>query len=200
MLGRLVDACHAVEEAAGQALHPLSQDELAVVMRVLARLDGAKARCEVAVVHEADTRGVGRPAGLSTVDWVVSTTRGRVTPARAAQLGQHLKPAQELEKNERAARALYRHDGPAGMTTYRIIMDPEGTAIIDAAVAAWSHPVKDTDGRRDPRPAATRRADALLQVIQRGVARAATPPAGRRPTSSSPSTTPSSRPSSAEPA
>lgn len=55
------------------------------------------------------------------------------------------------------------------MSTYRVILDAEGAAVIDAALAALSAPVKGPDGELDPRPAATRRADALLEVVRRGV-------------------------------
>ena len=105
--------------------------------------------------------------------------------------GQYLKPAALLEKGEaaaRAARALHRCGGPAGMTTYRVLMDPEGAATIDAA-AAFSHPVRSADGERDPRTSATRRADALLQVLQHGVAAGAPPTTGTSATTSTPATT-----------
>lgn len=263
VLGRLFEACLVVETAAAEDLWPLSEDELGVVLRLLARLGSARERCEVAVVGEADRRGTATARGLSPVDWVVSQTSGRVSPGRAGQLlrvaraarivgmesfleavasgalclekadqvarferdvravaereevladveilvagarddaqgrglgsgelakaitvaGQYLKPARELENRERAARAgraLYRREGPAGMTTYRVIMDPEGAAIIDAAVSAWSHPVREADGSPDPRSAPTRRADALLQVLQRGIAADSDTPRGEK--------------------
>ena len=87
----------------------------------------------------------------------------------AAQL---IKPASDLENDEqrrRLGRALHKSTGPAGMSTYRVILDAEGAAVIDAALAALSAPVKGPDGELDPRPAATRRADALLEVVRRSV-------------------------------
>jgi len=41
--------------------------------------------------------------------------------------------------------------------------------VLDAALAGLSAPVKGPDGERELRPAATRRADALLEVVRRGV-------------------------------
>jgi len=87
----------------------------------------------------------------------------------AAQL---IKPASDLENDEqrrRLGRALHKSTGPAGMSTYRVVLDAEGAAVIDAALTALSAPVKGPDGELDPRPAATRRADALLEVVRRGV-------------------------------
>lgn len=272
VLEQLTAAVHLTETAAGLQLWPLTDDELGVTLRLLARLTGAIDRCQVALVGEAHTRGTaattrGGRYGRTTVDWVVCESRGRIPAARAAQLlrvarcaqaialsggahpgtggletvyaafttgvlpldkadrisrfyrdvrpvaseddinadvsillaaasdddptghhqgitvpeltraiqvaGQYLKPAPLLDKDEtsrRAARALYRSEGPAGMTTYRMLMDPEGAAVIDAALAAHSHPVKSADGERDPRTAPTRRADALLHLLLAGVA------------------------------
>ena len=140
-----------------------------------------------------------------------------------------LRPDRDLEREEsrmRAARSLHKSAGPAGMTAYRLLLDPEGAAILDAAVSALSAPdrthghdrhhgrddgqhghdrhngraghhghdgraghhahddgrawhdgrawldgLDGLDGReRDPRSPATRRADALLEIIGRGVA------------------------------
>src|SRR5690606_41232527 len=59
--------------------------------------------------------------------------------------------------------------GPGGGTEYRLVLDPEGAATIDAALAALSEPRPGPDGTRDPRPAARRRADALLDLVTRAV-------------------------------
>jgi len=85
---------------------------------------------------------------------------------------QLIKPAKDLERDEhrrRLARSLHKSQGPAGMSRYQLILDPEGAAVLDAAVQALSTPVKGVDGEPDPRSAATRRADALLEVVRRGV-------------------------------
>ena len=85
---------------------------------------------------------------------------------------QLIKSAEDLERDEhrrRLARSLHKSQGPAGMSRYQVILDPEGAAILDAAVQALSAPVKGPDGEPDPRSAATRRADALLEIVRRGV-------------------------------
>ena len=51
-----------------------------------------------------------------------------------------------------------------------MLLDEEGAAIVDAAVDALAKPQRDEDtGDRDPRTPAARRADALLDLIQRAV-------------------------------
>ena len=102
--------------------------------------------------------------------------------------GRMLKPDKDLvneERAHRAHRALYKSAGPAGMTTYRILLDAEGAAILDAAIDPLARPhtracaeegcgCRDRDGdslpgEPDLRTPAARRADALLMVIGRGV-------------------------------
>lgn len=82
-----------------------------------------------------------------------------------------LKPAEVLERDEsRGQRGRSLHSLPwrSGMTEYRFVVEPEAAAIVDAAVSALSAPDPE-DGTPDLRSAARRRADALLQIIQRGV-------------------------------
>ena len=84
-----------------------------------------------------------------------------------------LKPEKDLESDDeraRRGRTLYKSEGPAGMTRYRVLLDPEGAAVLDSALAALAKPVKGEDGEPDPRPAAQRRADALVDIVGRGVA------------------------------
>ncbi|MGO4131418.1 DUF222 domain-containing protein [Janibacter sp. RAF52] len=83
-----------------------------------------------------------------------------------------LSPAKDLaadDERARSARSLTSHTDASGLTRYKLVLDAEGAAIIDAAVAGLSKPVKGPDGERDPRPAARRRADALVSVVGRGV-------------------------------
>lgn len=85
--------------------------------------------------------------------------------------GRLVRPARAIERDDtraRAGRGLYYLAGPAGLTGYKLLLDPEGAAILDAAVAALSAPQPDADGP-DRRPPARRRADALVEIIQRGV-------------------------------
>ena len=86
----------------------------------------------------------------------------------AAALLRPDRDAEHLADRQRAARALFKSPGPAGMTSYRLLLDPEGAAILDAAIDPLARP---TPGRDDPdlRTPAARRADALLAVLGRGV-------------------------------
>jgi hypothetical protein len=87
--------------------------------------------------------------------------------------GQLLRPEPDLvaeEEVRRAHRGLYRSSGPLGMTTYRLVLDPEGSAILDAAIDPLARPRRDDTTREaDPRTPAARRADALVAVVGRGV-------------------------------
>lgn len=108
---------------------------------------------------------------------------GRQLRAAIVRTGRMLRPERDLESEERqarAARGLYKSSGPAGLSTYRLVLDPEGAAIVDAAVAALSAPVPDADGAPDERTAAHRRADALLDVVGRGVSASTSEPGGPR--------------------
>ncbi len=83
-----------------------------------------------------------------------------------------LRPEKDLadeDERQKASRSLTKGPGPCGMSRYTAILDPEGAAIVDAALAALSAPVKGPDGERDERSPARRRADALLTIIGRGV-------------------------------
>ncbi|WP_277453554.1 HNH endonuclease signature motif containing protein [Janibacter sp. DB-40] len=104
-----------------------------------------------------------RVRGLGEKELAVAITR----------TGRLLKPEKESEDDDRRAkrgRSLTKSQGPAGMSLYRVVLDPEGAAVVDAALAALSGPVKGPDGEADERPATQRRADALVEIIRRGVA------------------------------
>lgn len=80
-----------------------------------------------------------------------------------------------LEAARRASRGLW-FDRPCanGMVTGRFTLDPEGAAIVQSAIDPLSapRPLLGAGGQEqpDPRLPATRRADALLEVVSRGVA------------------------------
>lgn len=80
-----------------------------------------------------------------------------------------------LEAARQASRGLW-FDRPCanGMVTGRFTLDPEGAAIVQSAIDPLSapRPLLGADAQEppDPRLPATRRADALLEVIGRGVA------------------------------
>lgn len=84
-----------------------------------------------------------------------------------------LKPANLLAEEAataRRGRALHALPGPGGLTDYQLTVDAEGAALIDAAVSALSRPrPTGPDGRADLPTPAHRRADALLEIVQRGL-------------------------------
>lgn len=96
----------------------------------------------------------------------------RELAAAITQTTRMLSPAKDLaadDERARSARSLTSHTDASGLTRYKLVLDAEGAAIIDAAVAGLSKPVKGPDGERDPRSPARRRADALVTVVGRGV-------------------------------
>ncbi|WP_050668916.1 HNH endonuclease signature motif containing protein [Luteipulveratus halotolerans] len=98
------------------------------------------------------------------------TPRELATAIRYA--GQLIKPERDLDAEHDArarGRSLSKRPGPAGMSEYRVLLDPDGAAVIDAAVAGLSAPVAGPDGEPDPRGGALRRADALVEIVRRGV-------------------------------
>lgn len=70
----------------------------------------------------------------------------------------------------RAHRSLVKGNGPCGLARYTLLLDDEGAAIVDAAVDALAKPSRDEEtGELDLRTPATRRADALLDLVSRAV-------------------------------
>lgn len=104
------------------------------------------------------------------------------------ELARAIRYARELMRSDRGleadedrcrdARAFWSGPGPAGMTSYRMLLDPEGAAVVDAAVNGLSRPAPGPDGEPDLRPAARRRADALVEIVRRGVASGSALPGG----------------------
>ena len=96
----------------------------------------------------------------------------RLRPAMLARygLGEHL---QDLEDRHRGLTVLScGHDIGGGITEYRLRLNPEARAVVEAAINARSKPAV-VDGTPDPRTVDQRRGDALVQVCRRA---AATPP------------------------
>ena len=98
---------------------------------------------------------------------------GRVAvQARAA-----LRPPAELDREDegrRLGRALSKVGTVAGFTEYLLRLDPEGAAVLDAAIDPLARPRPELEWTgettSDPRTPATRRADALLELVSRAVA------------------------------
>ncbi|MDF8264935.1 HNH endonuclease signature motif containing protein [Luteipulveratus flavus] len=109
-------------------------------------------------------------AASDSADGTGLTPRGLRTAIRYAGELMKPEPALDAEHDARArARSLVKQPGPAGLCEYRLLLDPDGSAVVDAAVAALSAPVPGPHGEPDPRSAALRRADALVEVVRRGV-------------------------------
>ena len=83
-----------------------------------------------------------------------------------------------LDEGRRASRGLwFGQPSNTGMVPMRGVLDPEAAAVLKSAIDPLSVPcpVKDRHGHTiepDPRSPATRRADALLEIVGRGVAAA----------------------------
>lgn len=96
----------------------------------------------------------------------------RKLAAAITMTGQMLRPDRDIAdeaERQRASRSLVKSKGPCGMTRYRVDLDPEGAVIIDSALAAWSKPAPGPDGATDDRSPTRRNADALVDIVGRGV-------------------------------
>ena len=137
---------------------------------LLVRFDEDLGRVADPIELEADLR-VLVEAAQDTSDRPGLTERELTTAIRYA--GRLLRPARDLTREGEAlrrGRSLTKRRGPAGLAEYLLLLDPEGAATVDSAVAALSGPVPGPEGEPDLRSAAHRRADALLDVIRRGIA------------------------------
>lgn len=141
----------------------VSVPKAAQIARFHSEVKGLADPSELAEITGHLLAGASGPKGLTE----------RQLKVAIARTGHLLKPDRDIEHIDevrRSHRALYKSKGPAGMSSYRILLDPEGAAILDAAIDPLAAPAKDPDtGEPDPRPMATRRADALLTIIGRGV-------------------------------
>jgi hypothetical protein len=107
---------------------------------------------------------------MGVVDGPVGVRRLRPAMLSRYGLGDLL---QEMEDRHRGLTVLScGQDIGGGITEYRLRLNPEARAVVEAAVNVLSKPVV-VDGIRDPRTVDQRRGDALVQVCRRGVA---TPP------------------------
>nr|WP_238338160.1 HNH endonuclease signature motif containing protein [Pedococcus badiiscoriae] len=61
------------------------------------------------------------------------------------------------------------HDSPGGISEYRLSLDAEGRAVLEAALGPLSAP-RPVEGERDLRSSDRRRGDALVQLVRRAVA------------------------------
>ena len=65
-----------------------------------------------------------------------------------------------------------------GITEYRMRLNPEGRAVVEAAINQLAAPVVGEDGSPDPRTTEQRRGSALVEVCRRATAASATPASG----------------------
>lgn len=110
----------------------------------------------------SDPEGTLRKRGWTDRELSLVLRRTMLTIRLAAQI-------ERAEEHGQRGRSMHTLPGENGMTEYRLLVEPEAAAVIDAAVSALSAPDPADDGARDLRSAARRRADALLTVVQRGV-------------------------------
>ncbi len=125
-------------------------------------------------------RGLADPSQLEDVTGeLVRASRGHdglpekalaIAVRRTADL---LRPDRLVEHEteiRRAHRSLVKGKGPLGMWRYTMLLDAEGAAIVDSAVDALAKPQTDPEtGEHDPRTPSARRADALVELVQRAV-------------------------------
>ena len=140
----------------------LSVPKAAQVVRFHREVAGLAEPEELAEITHHLVAGASGSTGLTERQLAVAIRR----------TGHLLKPDRDLDREDEAMRrhrALVKGPGPAGMTSYRL-RRPEGAAILDAAIDPLACPQRDDESvERDERTPATRRADALLTVIGRGV-------------------------------
>ncbi|MGO4664023.1 DUF222 domain-containing protein [Terrabacter sp. 2TAF16] len=137
------------------------------------------------VEFEARTTLVADPADLTTALADLTEQAPRLRPEELARLVRHhseqVRPPRDEDRLDRGrleARGLwFTQPNATGMVGLRGVLDPEGAAVLKAAIDPLSIPCpeKDEHGRTvtpDDRTPARRRMDALLTMVQRGVASA----------------------------
>ncbi|EWT03669.1 hypothetical protein N865_09525 [Intrasporangium oryzae NRRL B-24470] len=129
---------------------------------------------------ERDVASIADPDHLAGIIEAMVDNLEALSVKELARLIAHaratLKPPAALDDEDarrRLGRAFTKVGKSAGMTEYRLRLDPEGAAIIDAAIDPLARPRPDLawDGAQkdDPRTYATRCADALLELVGRAV-------------------------------
>src|SRR6478672_8983550 len=108
---------------------------------------------------------------MGQVDGANGVRRVRSALLARYGLGERL---QEIEDRHRGLTVLScGHDIGGGITEYRMRLNPEARAVVEAAINVLSAPTirhsDDEDGVRDPRTIDQRRGDALVQVCRRAV-------------------------------
>lgn len=92
-----------------------------------------------------------------------------VRPALLARYGLEGQLQAEQDAGKRFVALSQPHDTGIGVFEYRLSLDVEGKAVLEAALGPLSAP-KPVDGERDLRPSDQRRGDALVELVRRAVA------------------------------
>lgn len=138
------------------------------------------AQAALIVRFHADLDRIADPDHLTAIVDAMVDVSDVLSARELARLAAHgrasLKPPADLadeDKAMRAGRAFKRIGETAGFIEYLLRLDPEAAAILEAALDPLSRPRPDLDWggdtKDDPRRPETRRADALLEIIGRGV-------------------------------
>ena len=138
------------------------------------------AKAAMLVRFHRGVRGLADPTQLEdSTRELVRAARGhdgmseRVLAIAVRRTADLMRPDRLVEHEaqvRRAHRSLVKGNGPMGMWRYTMLLDDEGAAIVDAADDALAKPCTDPQtGECDPRTPAARRADALVELVQRAV-------------------------------
>ena len=158
------------------------------------------AQAATIVRFHADLARIADPEHLDAILEAMVEVSDVLSPAELARVAAHgrasLKPPADLDDEDqamRAGRVLRKVGETAGFIDYLLRLDPEAAAILEAAIDPLARPRPDLDWagdattdrnghghghdtgtgtgtKEDPRRPETRRADALLEIIGRGVA------------------------------
>ena len=180
-------------EGAGQVARLVQECRLPELATVRAAVEGGTVSVGVGlgVVSEFQAlrpmlRNEARPTVLDgLVQMGAEQGRRGVRRLRPALLAKFGDPGVFQEVQDAAGRlvALDRAVGDVlGAFTYRLVVDAQGKAALEAAIGPLSAPVPGPDGARDPRPPERRRGEALIEVCRRATAAGGIPPSGVKST------------------
>lgn len=165
-----VDAGEMTPAAADQLVRFYSEVEPVADRAMLADL--FTAMIEAASDGLVEVADPADESGETSVSFFARAMTGRQLKLALAQARRMVKPAPDLDDDDERlhrARGLFVRPDVAGMSEYRWVLDPEGAAVVDAALAGLAGPVTAPDGTPDPRTPAQRRSDALLALVRRAV-------------------------------
>ncbi|TQN48442.1 uncharacterized protein DUF222 [Humibacillus xanthopallidus] len=139
------------------------------------------AQAAMIVRFHADLARIADPEHLQAVVDAMVEVSDVLSAREMARVAAHgrasMRPPADLADEDRAMRAgrAFKKIGEtAGFIDYLLRLDPEAAAVIEAAIDPLARPRPDLDWggdtTADPRRPETRRADALLEIVGRGVA------------------------------